>query len=414
MKEKIKENKTLQIALSAFIVISACIILFFILSKLGEIWKLFGTIIKLFTPFIIGFVFAYLLNPLVKLFRYKVFSKLNKKKSELANVLSVLITCVLFIGLLILLFSVVIPEFLNGLKDLIEHLPGYINQIKDYLLDSVKSNDELKNMVESNYDVINEYINNFGNTIMPKVDELISILSDGVIGAVKVAFDILMGFVISIYFLANKDNYIAGIKKMTYSVFSVNRANNLIDNARHTNEIFGNFIIGKLLDGLTIGLLTFIFALILNFTNSPTLDLSYPLLIGVIIGITNMIPYFGPYIGTIPSALLILMYDPTKCFIFIIFIIALQQVDSYIIEPRLCGVKTGLKSFWVLASILFFGELFGILGMILGVPLFALIYGYLDNKITRKLTKKELPTSLDEYKDLERINSKTKKVVKSL
>ena len=127
-----------------------------------------------------------------------------------------------------------------------------------------------------------------------------------------------------------------------------------------------------------------------------------------------MIPYFGPYIGTIPSALIIIMYNPTKAFIFILFIIALQQVDSYVIEPRLCGVKTGLKSFWVLASILFFGNVFGIVGMILGVPVFALIYGYLDNKIVNRLEAKKLPTKADDYVDLERINTKTnKKVVKN-
>ena len=129
-----------------------------------------------------------------------------------------------------------------------------------------------------------------------------------------------------------------------------------------------------------------------------------------------MIPYFGPYIGTIPSALLILMDEvsggPKMCLIFIIFIIALQQIDSYVIEPKLCGSKTGLKSFWVLASILFFGNAFGIIGLLLGVPVFALIYGFLDNKITERLEENELPYKTEDYVNLERINSKTKKIVK--
>ena len=138
----------------------------------------------------------------------------------------------------------------------------------------------------------------------------------------------------------------------------------------------------------------------------------YSLLIGVIIGLTNMIPYFGPYIGTIPSALLILMDSPTKCLIFILFIIALQQVDSYLIEPKLCGSRTGLKSFWVLASILLFGNAFGIVGMLVAVPVFALVYGYFDNLVQNKLLDKKLPSDKESYDNLERINSESKRLVK--
>lgn len=163
------------------------------------------------------------------------------------------------------------------------------------------------------------------------------------------------------------------------------------------------FIVGKLLDGLTIGFITFVFLTIFGY--------KYALLIGVTVGLTNMIPYFGPYIGTIPSALIILMESPTKCLIFILFIIALQQLDSYLIEPKLCGSKTGLKSFWVLASILFFGNLFGIIGLLLGVPVFALLYGYLNNKCLNKLKEKNLPTDNSDYENLERINTQTNKVV---
>ena len=216
-------------------------------------------------------------------------------------------------------------------------------------------------------------------------------------------------FVISIYYLSDKDNFVAGTKRIIYSIFGVKVANHIMDNARHTNDIFGNFIVGKLLDGFTIGFITFIFLTILGFSD-------YALLIGVTVGLTNMIPYFGPYIGTIPSALLILMDEVhgggKMCIIFIIFIIALQQIDSYVIEPKLCGSKTGLKSFWVLASILFFGDAFGIIGLLLGVPVFALIYGYVHNLVTIRLEEKNLPSETKDYIDLERINSKTHAVVK--
>ncbi len=177
-----------------------------------------------------------------------------------------------------------------------------------------------------------------------------------------------------------------------------------MDNARHTNGIFGNFIVGKLLDALIVGIVTFLFLAIFGYP--------YSLLIGVLIGVTNIIPYFGPWIGAIPSILLILMDNPTKALIFGLFIIVLQQIDGNIIGPKLSGSRVGLKSFWVLASILVFGSLFGVVGMLVGVPLFAILYGYLTSLINNHLKEKNLPTNNEEYLDLERINSKTNKVVK--
>ena len=240
--------------------------------------------------------------------------------------------------------------------------------------------------------------------LLPQVETWLVALSDGVFGAVKVIFNIAMGFVISIYYLLDKKSFVSGFKRILYALLPTKTVNKILDNARHTDYIFGNFIIGKSLDGLRVGFITFIFLTIFGYP--------YSLLIGVIIGLTNMIPYFGPYIGTIPSALLILMDSPTKCLIFILFIIALQQVDSYLIEPKLCGSRTGLKSFWVLASILLFGNAFGIVGMLVAVPVFALVYGYFDNLVQNKLLDKKLPSDKESYDDLERINSESKRLVK--
>ena len=404
MKEKIKENKYFQIGLSAFIVLAAGITFYFMIFKMKDIFEFIGTVISLFTPFIIGFVFAYLLNPIVNFFDKKVFDKLIKDNKKLSNVLSIVLTLFLFLGILILLFSFIIPELLKSIEQLAINLPAYFEDTKKYLLNSFSS-PELKTIIVNNYEAINNYLTNIINTsLLPQIDKWLLTLSNGVFGAVKVIFNIVMGFVISIYYLADKTNFIAGIKKVIYSIFNVKTANNIMENTRQANDIFGDFITGKLLDGLIVGTITFIFLTIFGYP--------YALLIGVLIGITNMIPYFGPYIGTIPSALLILMDNPSKCLVFILFIIGLQQIDSYVIEPRVCGSRTGLKSFWVLASILFFGNVFGIVGMILGVPIFAIIYRYLDNLFLTKFKKKNLPISSDEYLDTERINSRTNKLVK--
>ncbi len=407
MKEKIKENKYYQLGLTIFMVIGACILLTFIIFNIYKIWKFLGTIVGLFSPFIIGFVFAYLLNPIVIFFKKNVFDKFVKK-DKVANNLSLLTTCVIFLTLTIILFNSIIPALLKSIQSLVVNMPTYIKDIKDYLIAKTDSSG-LAEAINANYSTINESLNTMINNFLPKLEDMITIVSNGLFGAVKVVFKVFMGFVISIYYLSDKDNFVAGTKKIIYSIFGVKVANHIMDNARHTNDIFGNFIVGKLLDGFTIGFITFIFLTILGFSD-------YALLIGVTVGLTNMIPYFGPYIGTIPSALLILMDEVhgggKMCIIFIIFIIALQQIDSYVIEPNLCGSKTGLKSFWVLASILFFGDAFGIIGLLLGVPVFALIYGYVHNLVTIRLEEKNLPSETKDYIDLERINSKTHAVVK--
>lgn len=407
MIAKIKNNKYYQIGLTAFLVILACLFSGYLIFNIDKIFGVIGNIISLLVPFIIGFVFAYLLNPVVDFFKEKVYVKFIKNKKTISN-LSILTTCVIFLGLIGILFNSIIPALLSSVESLAKNIPSYVMDIKEYLIAKTDSS-EIANMINANYATINESINKMLSDLLPKVEDMIGILSTGIFGAIKVIFDLIMGFVISIYFLSDKDNFIAGIKKILFSIFSVKFVNRIMDYARHTNEIFNAFIIGKLLDALTIGFITTMFLTIAGFKE-------YALLIGVTVGLTNMIPYFGPYIGTIPSALLILMDEvsggPKMCLIFIIFIIALQQIDSYVIEPKLCGSKTGLKSFWVLASILFFGNAFGIIGLLLGVPVFALIYGFLDNKITERLEENELPYKTEDYVNLERINSKTKKIVK--
>lgn len=409
MKRKLEENKYFQIGFTAFLVIACAIIFYFLIYKIGMLYGYLKTFVGFFTPFIIGFIFAYLLNPIVNFFRDKVFIKLFKKKDEksykISNSVSITFTVVLMLGLIILLFSFILPELLKSIETIAVNMPGYITEAKNYLVGKLDDHKEIQKVVLNNYDAINNYLTTMLNTkLLPQVEKWLVVLSDGVFGAVKVIFNIVMGFVISIYYLLDKKSFVGGFKRMLYAILPTKTVNKILDNARHTDYIFGNFIIGKLLDGFSVGFITFIFLTIFGYP--------YSLLIGVIIGLTNMIPYFGPYIGTIPSALLILMDSPTKCLIFILFIIALQQVDSYLIEPRLCGSRTGLKSFWVLASILLFGNAFGIVGMLVAVPVFALIYGYFDNLVQNKLLDKKLPSDKESYDNLERINSESKRLVK--
>ncbi|MDD2505583.1 MAG: AI-2E family transporter, partial [Bacilli bacterium] len=312
--------------------------------------------------------------------------------------------CSFTIGLLILTFSFIIPELLNSIESLIMNMPGYLETTKNYLLGLLGNHSELNNIILNNYDAINTYfMNMLTGSLMPKIEEWIVIFSNGVFGAMKVLFNMIMGFVISIYFLYDKEVFKGQIKKGLYSLFSIRVANNLIDNARHTDQVFGNFIIGKILVTIVFCLLSFIFLALFGYP--------YALLISVIIGITNIIPYFGPYIGAVPSAFLVLLQAPEKFWPFIVFLVVIQQIDNYIVGPYLTGTKIGIKSFWVLFAIMIFGGLFGLLGMLIGVPIFALIYGYIRNKCNINLANKKLPTDTYKYQKLKRINSENNKIV---
>lgn len=395
MFEKYKNNKIIQIGAITFVVITASLLLGFLLFNFSKILAVLKQVIKILSPFFLGLVFAYCLNPLVIFFKNRLVKRVFKKKSnKFINNISLLITFLTFIALLILLVIIVIPQFLLSIEKLAVYLPNYMEQIKETMIDKLSSV-EIKNLVMNNYDKIYKILNDSLNTsIIPQIDNWLVLLSSGLVGALKTILNIVLGFVIAAYFLLDKDNFIFGTKKIIYAIFSEKTAKRIMKNGKEVNEIFNSFFIGKLLDSLIIGIITFLFLIIFKFP--------YPLLIGVIVGITNIIPYFGPWFGGIPSALLILVVNPTKGLIFIVFIIILQQIDGNILGPKLCGSKIGIKSFWVFSAILIFGSIFGVIGMLIGVPIFTIIYRYLNNLIDERLKSKKLPTKNEEYKNIEK------------
>lgn len=409
--KKIIEDKYFKLGLTVFLIIVSCITFYFIIEKVNYIILGFKWLIKIFTPFIVGFTFAYLLNPLVIFFENwikELFFKKSKLKEstqkKVSRFSSITITCIVTIGLTVLLFSFVIPELLQSIETLVMNIPMYLETTKNYILGLLDNHDDLRNIVLNNYDAINNYFMNIINeSFLPKLEEWITIVSSGLFGAVKVLFDVIMGFIIAIYFLYDKEIFKAQLKKTLYSIFNVKFVNKLIENGRHTDQVFGNFIVGKILETFVFCLLSFIFLAIFGYP--------YALLISVILGITNVIPYFGPYIGGIPSAFLILLQAPDKFWPFIIFLVVIQQIDNYVIGPFLTGTKIGIKSFWVLFAIMIFGGIFGLIGMLIGVPLFALLYGYLTNKCNTCLVKKKLPTETYKYDKLTKINSETNKFI---
>lgn len=410
MKEKM-DNKYFYWGLTIFAVLVAGLILFFILLRWRTIFTWLFNLLKIFTPFLVGFIIAYLLSPLIKYLETSLFDKLGHKifKKELyASNFSRFMS--LFTATLILLlliggfFSYVIPEILKSFDTIISNIPSYLNDIEEVLMSSFSNKPELKELIMDNYDNISDYVTGFINSdSMPSIDSLLGNISNGIFSILKALYNVILGYIIAIYFLVGKEKFLAQGKKLLYTLIKPDKAYIIIENLRYTDRIFGGFLLGKVIDSLIIGVISFAFMLLLG--------IPYPLLLAVIIGVTNIIPYFGPIIGAVPCALLILLINPSKFLTFIIFIIILQQFDGNILGPKILGDKTGLQSFWVLFSIIVFGGLFGFIGMLFGVPLFAIIYSFINGVCKRKLASCDLPKTTSDYKKINYIDPETNKPV---
>lgn len=397
--KKFINSKYFQIGITAFLVIAASTLLCFALLNVKTLLNFLGMVINILMPLIVGLVLAYIMGPIVNLFEKKVFNKLGKE--SIKRNLSILCTLVIILGIFIAIISVVIPQLLESLQKLIISVPTYFTNIGDWIVDFVKSNN-LEESILNNFDNITKNVLDVVNKIViPSDTGIASMVSSGITGVIKFIFNLVIGIVFAIYILANTSKFKAQSRKFLYSIFNVEKVNNFLNELSHVNHIFLNFIGGKIGDSTCVALLTFIFLLVFKYP--------YPLLIAVLIGITDLIPYFGPYIGTIPSALLILMVSPIKAVTFILFIIVLQQLDGNLITPKIQKQATGLPSFWVLFAITLFGGLFGIIGLLIAVPCFTIIYELVTEHVNRRLEHKMLPTDTNYYEQKELPKPKIKK-----
>ncbi len=406
MKEKL-ENKYIAWGLTIFSVLAALMLLFFAIYRWEYITGFISTVITIMMPFIFGLAIAYLMNPVLKFFENKVYEPLLKKKfkkkdrTKINRVLSICTSTVIFWGLLITCISFLIPEILKSLETLVTNINIYLSNSKELLIGLFGGSESIKVFINDNYGRLMGFMNDWLNESL--VTDMMTALGNSIYGTLKFVYNLIIGYIISIYILFDKEKFKAQSKKLLYTFFDNDKVNIILENTRYTDKVFGGFFAGKLLDSLIIGILCFIFMIIFK--------MPYPLIIAVIVGVTNIIPYFGPFIGAIPSALLVLLVDPTKCIGFLIFIFILQQFDGNILGPKILGSKTGLSSFWVLFSLLIFGGLFGMVGMILGVPLFSILYSFVNGVIKRRLKDKKLPQDSKDYEKLLYISEKTGKPV---
>lgn len=373
-----KSKTYLRIGLTVFL--SACAILVFYdtFFRDGVLLVFFEKLLKILNPVIYGFALAYLLAPIVNFFdRY--FGKFVKRAS-LIRALSILLTWTLVLLALYGFMNILIPSLYDSITMLIANFEGYYEKVSAWATVIIEDNPELSGQVQSS---IKEYYKELLVVLkswLPQAKQAIVMVTGGLWSVLMFFKDLIIGIIVSVYLLATKEGFACRGRRILYSLVSKPHYDLTLQGIAKTDSIFSGFVRGKLLDSLIIGILCFIFSAIFGFPYAP--------LISVFVGVTNIIPVFGPFLGAVPSALLILLVDPMQCLYFIIFIFVLQQFDGNILGPKILGNSTGLSSFWVIVAILVGGGFGGILGMFLGVPVFACLYTFCNYLLALRLAKK--------------------------
>lgn len=400
------DKKYLYWGVTAFLVICASIVFYYLMFYSENLRIGLRILLNITMPIIDGFVLAYLMVPLLNFIEKKLFypivSRIMKKDSEQFSIktkknirkLGILTTLLIVFWLLYCLFSMLMPQLILSIQNIIFQFPSYIENLNNWVLDLFDSNPEIEATVDTLLDRYSSKMEEWvtGN-LLPQVNSLLRMVSTGLIGSLigvaKAFWNLIIGLIISLYLLDGKERFAGQGKKLVYSMMNTESANVFVSNIRFIHNTFIGFLGGKIIDSIIIGIICYFGT---NLIGTP-----YSVLISVIIGVTNVIPFFGPYLGAIPSAILILMVDPLQCLYFIIFILVLQQFDGNVLGPKILGDSTGLNSFWVIFAITFFGGLMGVFGMIIGVPVFAVIYAGIKAITNRRLEDKGLPVETEAY-----------------
>lgn len=374
--------------IAAYVLIVAAILVSYILVIIywDNLSKALRTVLNTLNPFFYGFAIAYILNPIYKACTggfAKLFAKKKKPSSKGVKACSLIGTYLIAVAFLALFFYIIGPQlWLSGQK-LMTNFPKYIQavesrldiQLEDTVFFSSQAVSDFLSNTENN---LVDWLEKLYNTVTAYTPKLISVLTD----IAAQVWNFVLGFIISIYMLADKERFARQSKKLLYAIFRKSSAETIITGVRKMHVTFGGFVSGKIIDSLIIGVLCFFGMTILQIPYTP--------LVSVVVGVTNVIPYFGPFMGAIPSIFIILLDNPIKAVWFGVFILVLQQLDGNLIGPKIIGQKIGLSSFWVVFSLLIMGSLMGVVGLLLAVPIFALIYDFISYLCNRALAKKGL------------------------
>ncbi len=408
------DKKYLYWGVTALVVLSIVVLFNFLLNQNVAIRNAVATLVKILLPIILGFVIAFLVNPLMKWVEVSFFTIFDKKapdrrflpkwKKNLYRVLSMVFSYLFILILLACFIIAVVPQISDSIVNISILFPKYKENFLDWFNNLTLKYPEvykyLGNYIKENEEIISDWTD---TKLVPWLTQLASKSSVYLLLLFQALKDFVIGFIVSIYVLSKKELFKGQAKKIVYSIFNAKNGNVIIKNVRMASDKFSGFIIGKIVDSFIIGILCFIGCQIMR--------MEYPVLLALIIGVTNIIPFFGPIIGAIPCLFLLLVINPLHALYFLIFVIILQQLDGNFIGPKILGSSTGISSFWVIFAITVFGGFWGIPGMIIGVPLMAVIYTLIQSALDITLRNKELSRDTDDYIYLDHIDLESKEFV---
>ena len=417
------DKKYLYWGITAFLVLVAFQIFGIIISSenlnFGEIVNgFFGAI----SPLVYGFAIAYLLNPVENFFENGVFMKLSarrrerndpthgygnevmikvKKRARVFGVICAMLTLIVVVAGVI---GIILPQLISTIQKLINNMQGYVDGVTGWVNEQLANYPDAREWINTALDNVSDTFTQWlSDTIMPQMSGIITSFTGGIFTVAQIVINFSIGLVISVYFLYHKELFAAQLKKVLYSLASPKYGNAIVRNLRTVHRTFGSFLSGKIIDSLIIMMLFFIILSIFNFP--------YAMLCSVFMGVFNIIPMFGPIIGAVPCALLILLEDPLYCLYFIVVVVVVQQLDGNVIGPKVLGESTGLSSFWIIFALLFGQYLFGFIGLIIGIPLFAVIYSIIRTRVGKKLEDKGLPSDSNVYRKVAYVDEETGELV---
>ena len=397
-------NQYVKQGLMFFAVGVALILAYYVVNNFSVVAGGLARINDILMPFYIGLVMAYLLCPIYN-GTTRIIYRLNKGRFKkpindlrLARVIATFISITVLIVAVGGVIMMILPDLWESIFGLVMGLPDTMKSFIQWLRGILESNPEAMAFLEGKLDGLADAVLVWvQEKMVPGAEAVLNNVSVGVIGTVGVIFDLFVALIICVYVLNSKEKFIAQAKKLVLAVFKPEMADEIFELGTISNETFGGFINGKIIDSIIMG--------ILCFAAMSLLGLPLPMLVSVVVGVTNIIPFFGPFIGAIPSGIILLIIEPVAALKFVIMILVLQQIDGNIIGPKILGKTTKLASFWVMFAIIVSGGLFGFVGMILGVPVFAIIYTYASRAINRKLEKREMETDTLLYEDFSKYNA---------
>ena len=396
-----KDSQYFAWGLTAFCVLVGCIVFYLLLGHLSTIGGIIGSALRVLSAFIWGLVIAYVLLRLSRYFEYKLFQPLLFRLSKgrkggsgssggAPRMLAITSAIAVAIASISIILRLIIPTVYESVESILLNYNTYISTLTELIERWFEDYPELSTQLESATEsVSNDIAQWIRNDFLPQMGSFITNITTGVYLVFRAVMNVAIGFVVACYLLYNREGFGANMKKLLYSALGIKRAERVLSVCRFTDDAFMGFISGKVLDSLIIGCITFVCCSLLK--------MPYAAFVSVIIGVTNVIPVFRPFIGAIPCTLIILVVQPVKALVFVVFIIVLQQIDGNIIGPKILGSRVGISGFWVMFAIVVCGSLFGVVGMIVGVPLFVVISAGYNSLVDYGLKKRGLTTQTAQY-----------------